>query len=159
MVSEKVKTRIETKDTSGNVNGWLLPIWNALEEPELRPQQVYATTITPHMRKGPHLHMKRRGYFACVKGSAVIAIRLAPDSYVMSKIGPGDEPVFVPATYPCALYNYGCEEAILINLTSPAWSEDEPDEHPVTGWEDPDEWTQMIKREHALFTRFLREVL
>ena len=132
--------KIETKDTEGRVNGWLAPIWNALEQPELRPEQVYLTAIAPHSRKGPHLHMHRRGLFFCVIGKVLVRIRRSNGSLFDIRIGMAVEKIDVPPGYPCALYNYGDTEALVLNMPSPAWSKDNPDDWPVENWQDPEDW-------------------
>ena len=39
-----------TKDSKGKPNGYVLEIWSALVNPELRPDQVYLTAVAPHAR-------------------------------------------------------------------------------------------------------------
>jgi mannose-6-phosphate isomerase-like protein (cupin superfamily) len=129
--------KIPTKDTEGRPNGWLMPIWNALDSPHLRPDQVYVTAIAPHARKGPHLHMRRRGYFTVLTGEITIS---CPQSFGTVTCKPGWPPVFVAAGNSCALYNYGDTEALVLNMPSPAWSAENPDDHPVTDWKDPEDW-------------------
>jgi hypothetical protein len=132
--------KIETKDTAGNANGYLVPIWNALENPELRPEQVYLTAVAPHTRKGPHLHMKRSGCFICIKGNVKIVTR-APGAigYVVAATGEHNQyrRIVVKPGTAAAIYNSGDEEALVLNLPSPAWSAAEPDEWPVEDWYDP----------------------
>jgi hypothetical protein len=136
--------KIETRDTAGKVNGWILPLWSALEQPELRPDQVYVTAIAPHSRKGPHLHMKRRGLFCVVHGRVTIKWRVKESwgefTEYSSDVVQGDPVQIMPTGYACALYNYGDTEALVINMPSPAWSADDPDEWPVEDWEDPPGW-------------------
>jgi mannose-6-phosphate isomerase-like protein (cupin superfamily) len=139
-ISGVAELKIETRDTAGNINGWVLPLWSALEHPELRPDQVYVTAIAPHSRKGPHLHRRRRGLFACVSGRFSVWIQLSDGTYDGYSIEPGEPPTFVPAGIPCALYNYGDTEALVVNMPSPAWSADDPDEWPVEDWQDPPGW-------------------
>ena len=67
------KTELDGAKTQVS-NGYLIPVWSALEQPALRPDQVYVTVVGPYGRKGPHLHFKRRGTFCCVLGDVVIAV-------------------------------------------------------------------------------------
>lgn len=67
--------KIPTKGADGSENGYVVPIWNANEQPSLRPDQVYLTVVAPHLSKGPHLHKKRRGRFCCIKGNVRIVTR------------------------------------------------------------------------------------
>ena len=126
--------RILTKDANGKENGWVLPIWNC-REVEYRPDQVYLTAIAPGCSKGPHLHKIRTGYFACVSGR-VHAILRRGDQYETYRLGlyNAHEPLRVPPGVACELRNVGAEEAILINMPSPSWSADEPDEWTVEDW-------------------------
>ena len=134
--------KIVTQDSEGRVNGWLMPIWNALEQPELRPDQVYVTAIAPHCRKGPHLHMARVGRFFCVAGSVTVRMRTPKQpeyEYFDGKLT-SDAKAIIQPRIACALYNYGDTEALVLNLPSPAWSKENPDDHPVTDWKDPVDW-------------------
>ncbi len=60
--------------------------------------------------------------------------------------GHGHRLVEIPAGIAAAIYNDGDEEALVLNMPSPAWSKEEPDEWPVEGWQDPEEW----ESQHAL---------
>lgn len=126
--------RIPTKDASGKDNGWVLPIWNC-RETEYRPDQVYLTAIAPGCSKGPHLHKTRTGYFAVVQGR-VHAILRRGDQYEVHRLGLYDanQPLMVPPGVACEIQNVGADEAILLNMPSPSWSADEPDEWPVENW-------------------------
>lgn len=125
--------KIPTKDAKGKPNGWLLPIWH--RDGGVKIDQVYVTAITPGGRKGPHLHMKRRGLFCCIKGDVLIVSRtkgpyierFSGDSYehALVWVDPGDA---------CAIYNIGSEEALVLNMPSPPWRENDRDEHPVENW-------------------------
>lgn len=139
-------SRIITRDTEGRENGWLIPVWNSLEAPNLRPDQVYVTSVAPGCRKGPHLHMMRRGYFFVVSGIA--GARLSADSidYRDFALTPGMLFHVQPGTA-CAFYNYSARtNAVLINMPSPAWSPTQPDEWPVTKWKDPEDWFDKGRR-------------
>lgn len=127
--------KILTKDASGKRNGWVLPLWNALEEPGLRPDQVYVTAVAPYSSKGPHLHMRRRGLFACIQGN-VRLVRRVEGKYIETMIGEdyAENPVLVEPGVPCAIYNDSNVEALVINMPSPSWSAQDPDEHAVEGW-------------------------
>ena len=63
--------KFTTKDEHGEVNGFLVPIYNIHDgffAEGKEPQQVYMTTILPGTVKGPHLHFIRTGFFTCIKG-------------------------------------------------------------------------------------------
>ncbi len=118
----------------------MVPIWNSLEEPFYRPDQVYKTTVAPHSRKGPHLHKVRRGFYFCARGSVRLRLRDDAGNYIEITLDENAKPVPILPGVECAIYNYGDEEALIINMPSPAWSKEEPDEWPVEEWQDPEGW-------------------
>jgi hypothetical protein len=137
--------KIPTLDTEGRPNGYIITCWNANERPELRPDQVYVTAIAPRSRKGPHLHMRRRGVFLCISGSVKVRTR-RNGMFIDRVLSPEDAfPQIVLPGVPCALYNYGDTEALVLNMPSPAWSAEDPDDHPALDWKDPDDWPQPRK--------------
>lgn len=128
--------KIITKNKEAQPNGWLIPIFNVhdgLIATAQHPQQVYLTVIAPREVKGPHLHLKRWGLFACIRGNAKIVVR-AENGYEEYLTGEDHEfaTVQVPAGVPAALQNIGDEEAYILNMPSPAWHINEQDEHPVS---------------------------
>ena len=131
--------RIATRNQAGQPNGFLLPVWNVHETtlPDDRtPQQLYVTVCAPGARKGPHLHLKRWGYFTCVKGNVRVVVR-TPAGYEIAFSG--EEHAFatieVPAGCPALIENPGTIDAYVINTPSPAWHKDDVDDHPVEGWD------------------------
>jgi dTDP-4-dehydrorhamnose 3,5-epimerase-like enzyme len=111
-------------------------IWSVLMDPELRPEQVYLTAAIPHSRKGPHLHMKRRGVFICIQGNVRIVRKIDWGvTYEMHEEITGEDHdyarVVVPPGIETAIYNDGDEEALVLNMPAPAWSKEEPDEWPI----------------------------
>ena len=130
--------KIETKGADGKATGYLVPIWNALENPELRPEQVYLTVVGPGAVKGPHLHKVRRGVFRCIKGNVRIVVRRMDGVYQAFMSGEAYDyaPVIVMPGIPAAIYNIdGNQEAFVLNMPAPAWSKESPDEWPVEGWD------------------------
>ncbi len=135
--------RIDTKDDSGNPNGYVITLWNKHEQ-DWTPQQVYLTVIAPHSQKGPHLHMKRCGRFVCIKGDVRVVKRVGDKDGTATELSfysrqhtgerLGHHMVEVPPGTPAALVNIGDEPAYVINMPSPAWREDDQDEWPVEGW-------------------------
>lgn len=126
--------KFETTDAAGNANGFLVTIWSALENPELRPDQVYLTVVAPHSVKGPHLHMKRRGLFCCIAGAVRIVTRKGK-FYISNLLAEGNDSFQVPPGTAAAIYNDSDEPAYVLNMPSPAWSAEDPDEHPVENWD------------------------
>lgn len=128
--------KVTTRNSEGQQNGWLLPIFNVhdgLINPDQYPKQVYLTAIAPGEIKGPHLHLKRWGLFTCVRGNAKVVVRteLGFEEYFT-----GEDFDFatiqVPAGLPAALQNVGDGEALVLNMPSPAWHVDDQDEHSVS---------------------------
>lgn len=132
---------IATFGSDQNLNGYLIPLWSSLYRPDLRPDQVYATVIAPGARKGPHLHMKRRGVFYCIEGSVMVRYKPIPgtEQYYTAVLQPGSDPVVIPPGWAAALYNMSYHGfAFVINMPSPAWDPDDRDEHKVEDWKDHD---------------------
>lgn len=130
--------KIPTVDSTGKPNGYVIPIWNANEEPELRPDQVYLTAVAPHSHKGPHLHKVRSGLFCCIKGNVRIVWRCGL-MYISDPSGEDYDYQCIsirPGT-PACIYNDSDEEALVLNMPSPAWCAEDPDECPVEDWNPP----------------------
>jgi dTDP-4-dehydrorhamnose 3,5-epimerase-like enzyme len=136
MARTKKNRRVETRSKDGQPNGFLVPIFNVHEgfvATAQHPQQVYLTVVAPRAVKGPHLHHKRWGLFTCVKGNVRIVMRTEA-GYEEHYSGEGHDfaTIQVPAGVPSALVNLGDDEAYVLNMPSPAWSAEEPDDHPVS---------------------------
>ena len=129
---------IPTKDQQGNPNGYLQLLWNANEQPDYRPDQVYLTVIAPGCCKGPHLHRKRRGWFHVIKGRVAIVIN-GVEFQLERSVGP----LLVPPGLAACLYNVGQGEAWIINMPSPAYDPNDPDEHVPESWQHPDWWLKI----------------
>jgi hypothetical protein len=126
-----------TTDSEGRYNGYLVEIWNVNDRPDLQPSQVYLTAVAPHSRKGPHLHKVRRGMFLCLKGMVLVRTRQDADYRTIYLSGDDPhEPLVILPGVPCAIYNEEDETALLLNLPSPAWSKEDPDDWPVEEWID-----------------------
>jgi dTDP-4-dehydrorhamnose 3,5-epimerase-like enzyme len=124
-----------TKDSTSKPNGFLVPIFNIHDgfiSPGNIPQQVYLTVCEVGKIKGPHLHMKRCGFFTCIRGNIRVVARTA-SGYEESFSGEDHEfaTIEVPAGIPSAVQNIGNEPAYIINTPSPAWHIDDQDEHNV----------------------------
>lgn len=116
-------------------NGFLIPVLNFAEgflENEQWPKQIYCTVAKEGEIKGPHLHKIRWGLFTCIKGDIKIVVRidgkyheyLSGEHYEYSTIQ-------VPAGIPSALVNIGAGDAYILNMPSPAWSKEAPDDWDV----------------------------
>jgi dTDP-4-dehydrorhamnose 3,5-epimerase len=128
--------KIITRDSSGNTTGFLVPIFNMHDSfvtAENSPKQVYLTVCDVGQIKGPHLHMKRWGFFTCIRGNIRIIVK-SKDGYEEYFSGEDYEftTVEVPAGTPAALQNIADEPSYSLNTPSPAWHIDDQDEHPVS---------------------------
>ena len=128
--------KVITKNIKGKPNGFLVPIYNDYESPinpAQKPCQVYLTVVAPRAIKGPHLHMQRWGLFTCIKGNIKIIIQ-TPKGYEDHFSGEDHEfkTVQVPAGLGAALQNTGDVEAYVLNMPSPAWTPENPDDHLVS---------------------------
>lgn len=129
----QIHPRITTRDTTGQINGFLVPIYNIHEAffvPGQEPQQVYLTTVAPHSSKGPHLHYIRAGFFTCIKGNVRIVVKVDNEyqeyysgeafNYCSVEILPG---------VPALIQNLSDEDAFVLNMPCPAWTPEMNDEH------------------------------
>ncbi len=125
--------KFTTKDEHGEVNGFLVPLFNIHDNffaSGKEPQQVYMTTILPGTIKGPHLHFIRTGFFTCIKGNVRVVLK-TDAGYKVFFSGEDYEytSIEVPTGVPAAVQCLGDEEAYLLNMPNPAWTPDMNDEH------------------------------
>lgn len=125
--------KITTYSSSGEENGFLVPIFNEndnfLNNNDYL-KQVYLTVVKPNNIKGPHLHYKRNGLFTCIKGN----IRIVTKENNEYKIFFSGEDynynsILIPKGIPAALQNISDIDAMVINLPSPGWTKEMQDEH------------------------------
>ena len=129
----KSNPKFVTKNGDGQINGFLVPIYNIHDKffpLGKEPQQVYLTVISQGQIKGPHLHFIRTGCFTCIKGNARLVLKTA-EGYKVIFSGEDHEyrTVIVPTGVPAALQNIGEGEAFVLNMPQPAWTPDMNDEH------------------------------
>lgn len=128
-------TKMSSKDIHGNVNGFLIPIYNIHDgfiEEGNSPKQVYLTVCDVGKIKGPHLHKRRCGHFTCIRGNIRVIVR-NENGYEYYFSGEDYEfaTIEVPPGTPAAIQNISDEPAYIINTPSPAWHVNDQDEHPV----------------------------
>jgi hypothetical protein len=77
--------------------------------------------------------MQRWGLFTCIKGNIKIIIK-TPKGYEDYYSGEDHEfkTVQVPAGLGAALQNMGDIDAYVLNMPSPAWTPENPDDHVVS---------------------------
>ena len=125
----------DTKDIhDSHVNGFLIPVWRDWDKTiTVQPEMVYITTINPGEIKGPHLHIIRHSYYACIKGRVVFIIKEKSGKYL--EIESSEEnPVLVevPKNRSSAHIDLSNEPSIILALVNPSWKLDNRDEHNVT---------------------------
>lgn len=127
----------QTFDIGGTPSGYLVTLWNALED-DWRPDQVYLTVVSPNGRKGPHLHAKRIGRFFCIRGRVKATTRDPDGVYSSRWIDDRDPTLFeVPTGTVAEFVNHDTEPAYLLNMPTPAWSPNDQDELPIGEWNPP----------------------
>ena len=129
----KKNRKITTKDSNGDENGYLIPIYNIKEsffETGKEPEQVYLTVISPGKMKGPHLHYIRTGCFTCIKGNARFILK-TKEGYNTIYSGESHDykTVIVPKGVAAVLQNLGPQDAYILNMPNPAWTPNMGDEH------------------------------
>lgn len=125
--------KIITYNSSGEENGFLVPIFNEndnfLNNNDYL-KQVYLTVVKPNNIKGPHLHYKRNGLFTCIKGNIRIVTK-ENNEYKLFFSGEdyNYNSILIPKGIPTALQNISDIDAMVINLPSPGWTKEMQDEH------------------------------
>ena len=122
-ISIKPCKRVITKSFSKKKNGFLLEIASSLDNWSkfLDNAQVYLSTVKPKQKKGFHLHHLKENQFTCIKGKVVMAVW---DGKKIKEYKMGEEnyiTVRVPKELAICFYNYGKDEAYIINLCSPPY--------------------------------------
>jgi dTDP-4-dehydrorhamnose 3,5-epimerase-like enzyme len=125
--------KFATKTEAGLPNGYLVSLYNTHEcffAQGSEPKQVYLTVISPGMKKGPHLHYVRTGFFTCIKGDIKIVLK-TDQGYKEFFSGENYDylSVEVPKGIPALMVNVGDGEAFVLNMPSPAWTPTMNDEH------------------------------
>jgi dTDP-4-dehydrorhamnose 3,5-epimerase-like enzyme len=130
MFSQKVCKVVTTKDSGGQENGWLMEVassrdgWNRF----LDNAQVYVTILLPGKKKGWHLHHKKASQLTCIKGKVVIAIWDGKNIEELVLNANKPVTVRVPKEQAICFYNPGPEEAYILNLCSPPYDPQNPEQ-------------------------------
>ena len=126
---------IPTKSADGTPNGHLLLIHND-SQTDYRVAQVYATVVNEGCVKGPHRHNRRSGRFVCLQGDVKIVTRTwTTYTEHFSGQASGHNIVEVPAGMAAAIYNIGGGPAMVLNMPNKPWTQEDPDDQPVEGWD------------------------
>lgn len=117
MEKEQAK-KVETKDHSGKVNGWLMELFKSGEK-----TVAYLTASIPGSFKGFHLHRVRAARYVCIKGKIrIITYKRGSGRWIREEtILEAAERMSIPPRVATGLENIGDEEAWLINYPDPAY--------------------------------------
>ena len=128
---QKIETR---KD--GETNGWLMPIYRDYDEhfQDYEIRFIYASSVSPHCKKGPHLHHKRQGRLVCIVGQVEVIWRVDGE-YRHSTLNSDDPEIFhIPTGVPFEISNNTDSEAVVLNMADHAWKPDDQDSIEVKDW-------------------------
>jgi dTDP-4-dehydrorhamnose 3,5-epimerase len=129
----KENKKYTTKGDNGDINGYLIPIYNINDgffEKGMEPKQVYVTSVLPGFVKGPHLHFIRTGFFTCISGNVRFVLKINGQyKVVLSGEDYEYKSVIVPTGVAAVIQNIGSKEAMILNMPSPAWMPEMNDEH------------------------------
>lgn len=126
---EPVK-KVETKDLSGQKNGWLMELFK--DKATNQKTEAYLTAALPGAFKGYHLHRVRAARYVALKGKMKIICferkgeQWEKQEFVLDSEIP--QRLFIPKNVATGLLNVGEEEAWLINYPDPAYDPSLKDE-------------------------------
>ncbi len=122
--------KVETKDSQGKVNGWLMELYKDKETGQ--KTEGYLTAALPGAFKGYHLHRVRAARYVAIKGKMKIITycRENGEWIKTENILEAGKPerMFIPKNVATGLENIGTEEAWLINYPDPAYDPSLKDE-------------------------------
>lgn len=136
MVKVKKNKKHISRNNSGAVNGYVIPIVDIKDEfPESGrfPRQVYLTVVAPGGIKGPHHHKIRYAMYTCIKGNIKVVVKNT-DGYEVYYSGEDHDyaTIWVEKGLPTALINLEKNrESMIINTPNPSYRECPEDEYDV----------------------------
>lgn len=129
-------SKMNTYGGDKKCNGWIIPFYKKTDDlfKEYDLNFIYASSVLPGSKKGPHVHMKRECRLIVISGEVEIVTRENGEyiRYCLSSSNP-DFKVIKTGT-PFCVENKGDKEAIILNLANHIWTEDDKDNHQVTDW-------------------------
>lgn len=136
--------KVTTFDRNKKVNGWLLEVVSKKDGfTEHIKGQVYLTVASPGALKGFHVHKHKIDHFTCVKGNIILIVWNGKKFLEYDMGEKNFVTVKVPPKMPHAIYNYGKEDAYVINYCYPPYDSKDPDQ---VEWEEV-EWKPKMKSE------------
>lgn len=121
---------VKTRDLAGKDNGWLMEIASSRDgwSKFLDNAQVYLTTVLSGKKKGWHLHHKKENQLTCIRGRVILGVKRGDKIEEMEMNA--DQPVTVRVApgVPLCFYNPGDEPAYILNLCSPSYDSNDPEQ-------------------------------
>ena len=122
---DEIKLEVhDTKDIhDDHVNGSLTVIWRDWDEIiKNPPKMIYITSVNPDEIKGPHIHLKRHSYFACIDGCVTFVIRKSNGDYFETTLD-SEHPklIHVPPNIASAHINMSEHPSKILVLADIAW--------------------------------------
>lgn len=122
--TEEQAKKVQTKDHSGNPNGFLIELFKDKETGQ--KTEVYLTAAKPGAFKGYHLHRVRVARYVAIKGKMKITLYKPGDpnskeEHILDASSETPTRLFIPINIATGLENIGDEEAWLINYPDPAY--------------------------------------
>lgn len=130
MLSQKPCKLVTTRDLGGEENGWLMEIASTRDgwSKFLDDAQVYLTMVLPGKKKGWHLHHKKENQFTCIRGQVILGVKLEKEIEEIKLSDRQSATVRIPRGVPICFYNHGDKAAYILNLCSPPYDPDDPEQ-------------------------------
>ncbi|OGY18977.1 MAG: hypothetical protein A2784_03540 [Candidatus Chisholmbacteria bacterium RIFCSPHIGHO2_01_FULL_48_12] len=138
MADQKDCKVVKTRDLGNEENGWLMEIGSSRDgwSKFLDHAQIYLTTLLPGKKKGWHLHHKKENQFTCIRGKVAVAIWDGNKIEEISLDAEKPITVRVPKEQAICFYNAGDEPAYILNLCSPPYDPEDPEQEDLNiPWE------------------------
>ena len=129
----KICKRVATKDFGGRENGFLTEIASSRDgwSTFLDNSQVYMTTILPNMKKGFHMHHKKENQVTCIMGTVILGVWDGKTIAEFTLDAQSPITVRVPNKHALCFYNPTNEEASVLNICSPPYDPDDPEQEDI----------------------------
>lgn len=146
-ISTRSCKRINTKDSHGNRNGWLLEVLSERDNfVDNLKGQVYLTIVNAGQEKGFHVHTKATYHVCCILGNIKSILYL--DQSRKREISMGGDNLVVIKMEPGVAHlmkNIGNEPAYVLVYRYPAWSPAEKEQIDIApeDIEKPETWKKI----------------
>ncbi len=124
LATEENAKKVQTKDHSGNPNGFLIELFKDKETGQ--KTEVYLTAASPGAFKGYHLHRVRAARYVAVKGKMKITlykpgVPSSKEEHILDASAESPVRLFIPKDIATGLENIGDEDAWMVNYPDPAY--------------------------------------